>query len=230
MLTKRLAMCAELVGGRGIVCDIGTDHAYLPVYLVESGKCTNAYACDVADGPLSSARSTVTQSGLADKIRLIKSDGLNSVPPDGISDVVLAGMGGELIMDIIGRADWLKNGVNLVLQPNTRETELIKYLCGNGFDITQKRACEDGRFIYIALGAKYSGNIREISDFDAYVYGLDMADEASCKYIMKQSERIAAAAKGMLSGRNASAHQEAERLEMLAERLKEYASGRKDIF
>lgn len=208
-LSKRLALCAELVTGGKTVCDVGTDHALLPVYLVESGACERAYACDIAQGPLKSAQKSVEASRCADKIRIIMSDGLDNIPPDGISDVVIAGMGGELIIDIISRAEWLKNGVNLVLQPNTREPELISWLYENGFGISCQRACEDGGFLYTAMQVSYTGECRIPSETERIVGALDPRDECAKKYILSKANRLETAAKAMNDSRNSEVRQRA---------------------
>ena len=95
MLDKRLIACASFVTKNSIAADIGTDHAYLPVYLIKNGISRFVYACDIKDGPLKAAYLTVEQSGYEDKISVIKSDGLDSVPISGVTDVIAAGMGGE---------------------------------------------------------------------------------------------------------------------------------------
>lgn len=157
MLNKRLLTCAEFVIGDGIAVDVGTDHAYLPVYLVKSGIVKKAYACDIAQGPLLSAQKSVEREGLSGSIKIIKSDGLENVSSSGVSDVIIAGMGGELIEDIISRAEWVKNGVNLVLQPNTKVSELMSYLYKNGYKIKSEKAVADKRFTYIVINAEYIG-------------------------------------------------------------------------
>lgn len=196
-LSKRLTVCASLVTGGKTVCDVGTDHALLPVYLVENGFCDRAYACDIAEGPLNSAKKSVEASSCADRIRIIKSDGLDNVPPENVSDVVIAGMGGELIIDIISRAEWLKNGVNLVLQPNTREPELIAWLYENGYGISCQKACEDGGFVYTAVQASYTGSTRTPSEIERIVGALDLGDESAKKYILTKADRLETAAKAM---------------------------------
>lgn len=222
MLNKRLMACAEYVNGGGIVCDIGTDHAHLPIYLVENGICKTAYACDVASGPLESASKNVESARLGSSIRLIQSDGLDSVPEDGVSDIVIAGMGGELIVDILSRAEWIKCGVNLVLQPNTKEALLIKWLYENGFQVVSKKACIDGRFTYIILKTAYIGEACEISEFDCIAAGLDPKDKASAAFIKKHADRFLTAANGMTESKDREISAEAERLTALANSLLEY--------
>ena len=99
-LSPRLLCCASMLKG-DFVCDIGTDHAYLPAYLMMSGKAKQVIATDVKPGPLESAKGTLKRYGVSRDIRLILSDGFDKVPPKGITDVVIAGMGGETIRDIL---------------------------------------------------------------------------------------------------------------------------------
>ena len=104
-----------MVSGNGIVCDVGTDHAYLPAYLIENNICDYAIASDINEGPLKFAQQTIIKYHIEDKIRLLKSDGLKNIPSENVSDVVIAGMGGETIAEIISGTQWLKSGVNLSL-------------------------------------------------------------------------------------------------------------------
>ncbi len=221
-LSKRLTLCAELVAGGGTVCDVGTDHALLPVYLVENGLCERAYACDIAQGPLKSARKSVEASRCADKILIIQSNGLDNIPPEGVSDVVIAGMGGELIIDIISRAEWLKAGVNLVLQPNTREQELISWLCENGYEILCQQACEDGGFMYTAIRAEYTGKISKPSEIERIVGRLDPRGACAKKYILTKANRLEAAAKAMNESSNGEVRERAAEIISLVKQLYRY--------
>ena len=96
---KRLLLCAELVTGDHI-CDIGTDHGYLPAYLVLTGKCRRATAADINEMPLEAAKSIFAKENISDKADFFLSDGLKNVPLEGVTDIVIAGMGGELISHI----------------------------------------------------------------------------------------------------------------------------------
>ena len=155
-LGPRLHMVAALVRPGGTVADIGTDHARLPVWLVLTGGCRDAVAADIRPGPLAAARRTVDEFAVADRVRLILSDGLGAVPPT--DDVVIAGMGGELIASILAAGEWVRSSaVRLVLQPMTGEEELRRYLCRAGFAIRQEAAAREGRHLYAALAAEYDG-------------------------------------------------------------------------
>ena len=130
---KRLLTCAGFVKGEK-VCDVGPDHGYLAAELLLMGKCTWAIAADVNEKPLASAKATLEKYGLTDKAETVLSDGLKNITPDGITDIVIAGMGGELISNILACANWL-SGINLVLQPMTQIPYLRKWLAEKGFNI-----------------------------------------------------------------------------------------------
>ena len=132
-LSERLKRIIEFAGKCAVVADIGTDHALVPVYMIECGHCSRAYACDIRDMPLKRAEQYVVLHGLSDRISVFISDGLENVPQDA-DTVIIAGMGGELIKDIIDRDKAHVNSV-FILQPMTSADKLRKYLYENGFEI-----------------------------------------------------------------------------------------------
>ena len=143
---------------KGVVAaDIGTDHAYLPSYLVLSGICPRALACDLRKGPLENAAETLERRNIADKITLRLSDGLDELSPGEADDIIMAGMGGILIAKLLERTEWVKNkNIRLILQPMSHAEEVRLFLCNNGFDIIEERTCrDDGAYIQ-----SYVPNIR----------------------------------------------------------------------
>lgn len=182
MLTKRLAACAELVTGKGIACDVGTDHAYLAAELLRSGRCTEVIASDVAEGPLQAAERTLRQAGLLSKAQLILSDGLMQVPSDGVTDVIIAGMGGETIIHILDDCPWIKGEINLILQPMTKASLLREWLCGNGFAIHEEKIISEGKFFYTVIKAVFSGKEYALSDFEKALGRPDWSDETVKEY------------------------------------------------
>ena len=159
MLDNRLKKIAELVSGEGIAIDVGTDHAYLAAELINSGKCSKVIASDVKEGPLSSARSTVEKYGIQDSVELILSDGLENVPHEGVSDIVIAGMGGETIAAIIEGTDMESFGsedIHWILQPMTKPEVLRKKLNEYGFIVWQEYAVEEADKLYIVMEAQYN--------------------------------------------------------------------------
>ncbi len=204
MLDKRLSLCAELVRGERI-CDIGTDHAYLVAELLSQGRCSTAVAADINEGPLAAARATLEKAGVLDRTEVILSDGLKSVPESGITDIVIAGMGGELISRILDGCEWLE-GKNLILQPMTQAPYLIKWLCGNGFEIVNQRAVRDGRFCYTVINAVKNGKITEVTPLFAQLGKLDFNDGEAVAYAEKQAERLYASGRSLRdSGRSEEA-------------------------
>lgn len=145
-LTDRLKKIAEMVPKGCTAADIGTDHAYLPVYLVENGICPSVIATDVADGPLQ--RAVKTLLGYEDRICLRKGDGLAPVRESEADCVIIAGMGGDLIERIIRESGWDLTGKTLLLQPMTKIPELRKWLYYAGFEVKDEKLSEDSGKLY----------------------------------------------------------------------------------
>ena len=164
-LGNRLDAIYEMVKG-GTVADIGTDHALLPVALVQSGKCRSGFACDIKKGPLESAGRTIAAAGLTDKIERVLCDGIPAVCAD-CDTIVIAGMGGLMIADILARAT-LSEQTQLLLQPMTKAAELRRYLVNNGFRIERETYVREGKMIYIILDA-CRGQSELYSEADAEV-------------------------------------------------------------
>lgn len=221
-LNPRLSLCQSFVTKGGVACDVGTDHGYLASSLAVNDISKKVYACDIAEGPLSSAKATVEAMGLKDKVTLVLSDGLKNVFDEEITDVIVAGMGGELISAIVLREDWLKRGVNLVLQPQTKAEDLRRDLYLNGYEILSEKACKDGRFIYTVINARYSGEKRELSKLEALVGKLDVKDDISKEYIKTIAVRLETASKGILNSASAEKISEGEKMFALSKSLLEY--------
>lgn len=189
-LTPRLKAAASLVRGGGILADIGTDHGYLPIYLVETGKISKAIAADIGKMPLENARKSVELNGLSDKISLRLSDGLRSFSPDDADEFVFAGMGGTLIAEKLAETDWIKNKkYHFVFQPQSRAEELRQFLFENGFQIEKEIATHEGRRVYIAFSAFYNGENTEYSYADCFLGKLLPTEDAK-NHIKKQISRL----------------------------------------
>ena len=186
-LDARLSAVASLVRDGVRVADIGTDHAYLLTYLIEKGVCPRGIAADLRKGPLENARQTVIEAGLTDKVELILSDGLENIIEGSCDDIVIAGMGGNLIAEILSKAHWIKNeNLNIVAQPMTHAEVLRQFFVDNGFEILREKTATDGRRFYCIMSAKYSGKKSE-QDI-SYIYTgqlFENNDETTKKYIEK---------------------------------------------
>ncbi|MBQ2756672.1 MAG: SAM-dependent methyltransferase [Oscillospiraceae bacterium] len=161
-LDERLETAASFVRSGSVAADIGTDHGYLICSLVERGTVKHGYACDINEQPLAKAAETVDETGLGDKISLVLCDGLSGLEPNCADDIIIAGMGGELICSILSAADWLRSpDVRLILQPMSKADELRRYLCHNGFEIFEEKAAFVGKHIYTVICAGYTGAVCE---------------------------------------------------------------------
>lgn len=159
-LDNRLKLCADFVRNGIRLADIGTDHAYLPVWLCRIGRCTSAIAADINPDPLKRGRDTIINAGLTDVIETRLSDGLQMFGSNDADDIVIAGMGGELIAKIIGDWQFAKDSTkHYILQPMTKSEVLIKWLCENGFEIIRQDCCVASNKCYTVLLVKYTGEI-----------------------------------------------------------------------
>ena len=155
-LSPRLKTAARFVRPGHRVIDVGTDHGYLPAYLILSGVIESAAACDIGTGPLKNAEKTAEKYDIADKIKLVLSDGLEGVSRDDGDDIVIAGMGGELIVSILKKCGWIKDGdIRLILQPMTHAEDVRRFLYDNGFYIKEEAAVRDGGKYYTVIYAQY---------------------------------------------------------------------------
>ena len=157
-LEERLRLCADFVPQHAQLADIGTDHAYLPVWLCRSGKIQKAIAADIGEGPLQSARETIARYQVANQVETRLSDGLNAFTAGEVNAIVVAGMGGELIARILGDCDWLQNpGITLILQPMTAVRVLRLFLWSRGFSLEEEACCQEGKHVYTVMKVRYTG-------------------------------------------------------------------------
>ena len=154
MISKRLELVASFVPQGAILLDVGSDHAYLPIELVERGKIKSAIAGEVVEGPYQSAVKNVEAHGLNEKIQVRLANGLTAFEEaDQVSVITIAGMGGRLIARILEEGlDKLANVERLILQPNNREDDLRIWLQDNDFQIVAESILEEaGKFYEILV-------------------------------------------------------------------------------
>lgn len=156
-LSKRLSTVASLVRNGAFVADIGTDHGYLPIYLMSIGTISGAVASDVNKGPLHRAQENILKYSFDKKIFTKLANGLDGIDEFSPTDIMICGMGGELIATILDRSEYIKkSGIRLILQPMTSIYELREYLSSGFSVIDEKIVCEDGK-IYQIICAEYDG-------------------------------------------------------------------------
>jgi len=190
-LKGRLSCCARLVREGSRLADIGTDHGYLPIALCEAGQIPSALACDINPLPLQSAQENIARHGLSERIVTREGDGLAPVAADEADDVVIAGMGGELIAAILDRCAWVKDASKrLILQPMTRHEALVRWLYESGFRIIRQEAVRDDGKVYTVILAAYDGIIRPCDRCAAMTGSLTPDSEEAVAFLQKCLRRL----------------------------------------
>ena len=150
-LSDRLLACCAFVHPGDRVADVGCDHGYLGIHLLQSGIANHVYASDVRQGPLSSAKRNAETYGVRDKIDFFLSDGVQSLPRD-FDTLICAGMGADTMVSILTAAPWLQGGAyRLILQCQSKTSLLRRYLSENGWEIHRETVLRDGRFLYTVM-------------------------------------------------------------------------------
>ena len=154
-LSSRLLACCSFVNPGDRVADIGCDHGYLGIHLLQSGIASHVFAADVNEGPLQSAIANAHKFGVSENISFFLSDGFQHVPWN-FDCAVCAGMGADTMMSIIHRSGWLKNRrFRLILQCQSKRPELRQWLYDEGFRINRETLAKDGKFVYTVMEVVY---------------------------------------------------------------------------
>ncbi|MBR2452518.1 MAG: SAM-dependent methyltransferase [Clostridia bacterium] len=157
-LTPRLEKIASLVPQNRCTADIGTDHAYIPIYLVKTGIAKQAIASDIKRGPLLRAKENTEKYNLTERIDLRLGGGLSTLSPCDAEVIIIAGMGGILIADILEESRTVTDSAKLlILQPMTAVLELREYLISHGFSIESEHLESEDEKLYNIIVAKPNG-------------------------------------------------------------------------
>lgn len=229
-ISKRLLTAAKLVDKGARVADIGCDHGYLSIYLIQNNLASYVCASDLRSGPLDAARKNAERFCVSDKIDFVLADGFAGVNPDAVDTLICCGMGGDLIHKIIERSGWVKNEkYTMILQPQSGQSEFRKWLCAEGFSILEEVPVFDDRFIYFAMKVRYTGETTVLSAGEAYLTKqmLQSGSDDLDKYI----DRVLLSLEKSISGMEKAAKPDgkldefkAARAEILAAREKLYES------
>ena len=170
-LSKRLKRIAEHVDKCESVADIGTDHGYIPIYLVKEGICKKAIASDINKGPIEKAKVNVAFEGVSNKVKCLLGPGLNPLKVGEVNGVILAGMGGNLTRDILlADMDKVKKYDFIILQPAQNPEVLREFLYKNDYEIIDEDLIKDeGRF-YELFKVKYNENSEKLVFEDGLYY------------------------------------------------------------
>ncbi|MDW8799797.1 class I SAM-dependent methyltransferase [Clostridium sp. A1-XYC3] len=176
-LSIRLETIASMVDKCECVVDVGTDHGYIPIYLVRNNICNTAIASDINKGPVEKARFNVRIEGLEDKINCRLGGGLTTINKGEVQGIVIAGMGGNLIRDIIEeRKEIFKEVKFAVLQPVQNPEVLREYIYQKGYKIIDEELCIDENRFYEIIKIKYDNNPKKVDEI-FYEVGKSLVDK-----------------------------------------------------
>lgn len=199
-MNKRLNAIAAMVhDGVGLV-DVGTDHGYLPAALARSGYSGALIASDINEGPLNAARKTAAEAGVTARIRFLLCDGLALCPPDAVDTIVIAGMGGDMIVKILDEAEWCMDPrYHLILQPMTKAEVLRYWLVNNEFGIESETIVEDSG-LYQIVEARFGGHTR-LNDAELFAGKRELCTDTQLysRHLEQVSRRFEKALAGMRS-------------------------------
>ncbi len=219
-LQPRLHMLARLVPDGCRLTDVGTDHGYLPVALLQQGRITAAIASDIGAEPLEHARRTAMQYGV-DGMDFRLCAGLSGVAPEEADVIVIAGMGGETIISILQDAPWTADGGHrLLLQPMTKAAALRHWLADNGYTFTDEHLVEDKGRIYPILCVK-GGVFRPLTEAEALCGVLLADDPLYAAYLTEHITKLRRSAEGLRRSSDSDGGRLAVQAESLAAELEE---------
>lgn len=173
-LSFRLQQIADLISkykNGEVLADIGTDHAYLPCYLVKNHIISQAYACEVSQGPYESSLTTIHQYQLEDQVIALLGDGIDPIRDKVTDMIVIAGMGAYLITEILEKNfEYIKRVHMMFLQPNANSDHLRKYLFDHRMMIIDEKIVKDGHHVYEMMAVCHSNHDIVYDEYDV-VFG-----------------------------------------------------------
>lgn len=151
-ISERLKKVASLINKGNVVADIGTDHGYLPIYIVKQGISNRVIAMDVRKKPLEKAKSNVSEHNVSDMITLRLSDGLSGLEAGEAGTITICGMGGKLIQSILEKGrDKYDDKTQLIVSPQSEIREFRIYLRDNGFKVNSEYMIEEDNQFYLII-------------------------------------------------------------------------------
>lgn len=168
--TPRLEALYQLACRYSSIADIGCDHAYLPILLAQRNPTCHIIAADVREGPLKKATANVMRFGLSDRIELRLGNGLSCLKKGEADAIVMAGMGGTLIAELLdAQAELARSASALILQPMSSSYDLRKYLYLNGYSIVEEQLILEGVKWYCVMLVVHSCKTQSFNEFDCYI-------------------------------------------------------------
>lgn len=166
-LSPRLRAVISLCSESDCYADIGTDHAFIPIYLAQKYKNSKIYAADLREGPIKIAKANAESYGVSARIDFFCADGLDFPNADLAKTIIIAGMGGETIINILDNAKWCKEVPEIIIQPQSKIQELINYMIENNFSILDAKLAAEKERIYLIIkfgGGEKSSELNNIED------------------------------------------------------------------
>lgn len=227
-LSSRLQAIADFVPQNTIVGDIGTDHGYIPVYLIENGIAKKVIATDLSENSLEKIEQFVNERKLENHVDIRLGDGLETLKPFEIDTVVIAGMGGLLIRDILDKDIEKRDSItNFILQPNIATKELRKYLYDNNFEIIDEKLIkEDNKFYEIIFAKKGKSYIEHDIYYDMGINLILNKDPILKKFL---EEKIAILEKILHELKDKNTTKSKDRYEELTKKIKEFKVVLKEV-
>lgn len=215
-LSKRLRVAADFVRQDAYIADVGTDHAYLPIALCLEGRVKGAIASDINEGPILRAREHIKEYGLDKNIATLLADGLDKISDYEPTDILILGMGGELIANIISKASFTKNeAIRLILQPMTHPELLRRSLLDNGYSIIDEVMVFEEKKVYQIICAEYTGKTQEYSNIELLLGKKNI--ERGGELLFMSVERFISVFSERLRGKKMSGADTSEEEKILAE-------------
>jgi tRNA (adenine22-N1)-methyltransferase len=196
ILKGRLKLLADKVAKCNVAADIGTDHAYIPIYLIQHGICKKAIASDVKIGPVKVAEKNIGLYKMSNQIETRLGSGLDTISEKEADTIIIAGMGGTLLSELLN-ANTKKAcaATSLILQPMNDLDVVRKWLYEHKFDIYDEELAAEGEKVYCVMSAKYDGNERHCEEFYLHVGEKLIKKEDPllskyCKLKVRQIDRV----------------------------------------
>ena len=219
-ISNRLMTAAALVTQGYTLADVGTDHGYIPIYLLQQKKIPAAIAMDINEGPLERAKEHIALYGLQAYIQTRLSDGVAALKPGEVEAVLIAGMGGETISAILSAAPWTRNGHMLLLQPMTKAADLRHWLVDNGYTFTAECLVEDKGRVYPILTVT-GGAHRSLTEAEALCGVLLEGDPLYGAYLAEHAAKLRRSAEGLRRSSDPNGTALAAQADALAAELEE---------
>ena len=188
MLCERLTKVCTLVNQGMIVADIGTDHAYLPCFLISSGKCDKVYACDVVEGPLNQALKTVELANMTEKVIIVKSNGLENLSDD-VDCVCICGMGYHTVEMILNNdIEKVKKYKKVIIQINKNTNLLRKWISDRNYKIIEEIVVFDSNKFYEIIS--FNCEFHESYNMEQIYLGVTLPKLKSATYMKYLNQKL----------------------------------------